>query len=94
MKKCLRGKNRRRYKNQLIVFVKKTLTPFENLPKWRNWQTRWVQGPVGATLSGFKSRLRHHIKKQLPQNRFSPFAGVLFIVINREDINALSLQDY
>jgi hypothetical protein len=29
-------------------------------PKWRNWQTRRSQTPLGATSSGFKSRLRHH----------------------------------
>src|SRR5262245_61066444 len=29
-------------------------------PKWRNWQTRYVQGVVGATSWEFKSPLRHH----------------------------------
>lgn len=29
-------------------------------PKWRNWQTRYVQGVVGATPWEFKSPLRHH----------------------------------
>src|SRR3990172_4526656 len=28
-------------------------------PKWRNWQTRCVQGAVGESLCGFKSHLRH-----------------------------------
>ena len=28
-------------------------------PKWRNWQTRYVQGVVGATSWEFKSPLRH-----------------------------------
>jgi hypothetical protein len=28
-------------------------------PKWRNWQTRCVQGAVGATPWRFKSSLRH-----------------------------------
>lgn len=28
-------------------------------PKWRNWQTRGVQGAVGSSLCGFKSHLRH-----------------------------------
>ncbi len=29
-------------------------------PKWRNWQTRMVQGHVPARVWGFKSPLRHH----------------------------------
>ncbi len=29
-------------------------------PKWRNWQTRCVQGAVLLRGSGFKSPLRHH----------------------------------
>src|SRR5437868_12229730 len=29
------------------------------LPKWRNWQTRYVQGVVGVLPSGFESPLRH-----------------------------------
>ncbi len=28
-------------------------------PKWRNWQTRYVQGVVGLRSCGFKSHLRH-----------------------------------
>ena len=29
------------------------------VPKWRNWQTRQIQGLVWATTWGFKSPLRH-----------------------------------
>src|SRR6266571_3989497 len=29
-------------------------------PKWRNWQTRMIQGHVPARVWGFKSPLRHH----------------------------------
>ena len=29
-------------------------------PKWRNWQTHWIQSPALARACGFKSRLRHH----------------------------------
>src|SRR5439155_9460984 len=29
-------------------------------PKWRNWQTRQIQGLVPARVSGFASPLRHH----------------------------------
>src|SRR5213594_13056 len=29
-------------------------------PKWRNWQTRMIQGHVPARLWGFESPLRHH----------------------------------
>src|SRR5579885_1560263 len=29
------------------------------MPKWRNWQTRNVQGVVSARAWGFKSPLRH-----------------------------------
>jgi hypothetical protein len=28
-------------------------------PKWRNWQTRCVQGAVSISSCGFKSHLRH-----------------------------------
>jgi hypothetical protein len=28
-------------------------------PKWRNWQTRYVQGVVGVLPWGFESPLRH-----------------------------------
>lgn len=31
----------------------------EPAPKWRNWQTRYVQGVVGVLPSGFESLLRH-----------------------------------
>ena len=31
------------------------------MPKWRNRQTRYVQGVVGATPWEFKSPLRHHV---------------------------------
>ena len=31
------------------------------VPRWRNWQTRWLEGPVGLKdPCGFKSRPRHH----------------------------------
>ena len=30
-----------------------------NMPKWRNWQTRYVQGVVSLRSWGFKSLLRH-----------------------------------
>ena len=33
-------------------------------PKWRNWQTRQVQGLVGIGLSGFESPLRHHVNRK------------------------------
>ena len=29
------------------------------MPKWRNWQTRYVQGVVGFGPCGFDSHLRH-----------------------------------
>jgi hypothetical protein len=31
-------------------------------PKWRNWQTRYVQGVVGVLPSGFESLLRHLVE--------------------------------
>ncbi len=31
------------------------------VPKWRNWQTRYVQGVVGETPCGFESHLRHQM---------------------------------
>ncbi len=30
-------------------------------PKWRNWQTRYVQGVVGESPWEFESPLRHHL---------------------------------
>jgi hypothetical protein len=35
-------------------------TSAQCVPKWRNWQTRQIQGLVWATTWGFKSPLRHH----------------------------------
>ena len=34
-------------------------TPQKKKPKWRNWQTRYVQGVVRVPSCGFKSHLRH-----------------------------------
>ena len=31
-----------------------------HVPKWRNWQTRYVQGVVGESPWEFESPLRHH----------------------------------
>ena len=33
----------------------------KRMPKWRNWQTRYVQGVVSLRSWGFKSLLRHYI---------------------------------
>ncbi len=30
------------------------------MPKWRNWETRCLEGAVPAMACGFDSRLRHH----------------------------------
>ncbi len=35
------------------------------LPKWRNWQTRYVQGVVLFGECGFDSHLRHHLNPVL-----------------------------
>ena len=48
-------------------------------PKWRNWQTRYVQGVVRVTSCGFKSHLRHlawddRPGAQAPGGRTSPMA--------------------
>ena len=32
-------------------------------PKWRNWQTRYVQGVVGVLPCGFESLLRHQLSR-------------------------------
>ena len=32
---------------------------YRRLPKWRNWQTRYVQGVVSLCSCGFDSHLRH-----------------------------------
>jgi hypothetical protein len=42
------------------------------VPKWRNWQTRYVQGVVGESLWEFESPLRHHSN---PKRRSSHVAG-------------------
>ena len=42
-------------------------------PRWRNWQTRMVEGHVGATLYEFKSRPRHQ-KKWMNHSRFIHFS--------------------
>ena len=39
--------------------------------EWRNWQTRWIQSPVGASSCRFKSCLPHH----LPPNQAT---GLMF----------------
>ncbi len=47
------------------------------VPKWRNWQTRQIQGLVWATTWGFKSPLRHQQTQGLAG--FDPPA--LFLVV-------------
>ena len=39
------------------------------MPKWRNRETRYVQGVVPARACGFKSHLRHHTKEQVAGNQ-------------------------
>jgi hypothetical protein len=34
-------------------------------PKWRNWQTRMIQGHVPARVWGFESPLRHQLVTRL-----------------------------
>jgi hypothetical protein len=34
-------------------------------PKWRNWQTRMIQGHVPARVWGFESPLRHHLHSRI-----------------------------
>ena len=43
---------------------------FTGEPKWRNWQTRYVQGVVGISSCGFKSLLRHLIEETLSVSSF------------------------
>jgi hypothetical protein len=47
------------------------------VPKWRNWQTRYVQGVVGESLWEFESPLRHHT----PSVSESPEPGGLDVVV-------------
>ena len=42
------------------------------VPKWRNWQTRQIQGLVWATTWGFKSPLRHHEKPNGSRRKMTP----------------------
>ena len=51
-------------RSMLTSLVDKTtvwdkIQPARYEPKWRNWQTRYVQGVVGLRSWGFKSLLRH-----------------------------------
>ncbi len=39
-------------------------------PKWRNWQTRYVQGVVRVPSCGFKSHLRHQDKRDSLKSEF------------------------
>src|SRR5262245_38337649 len=49
----------------MIPGVERCIVARCNGPKWRNWQTRYVQGVVRVTSCEFKSRLRHHHSRQL-----------------------------
>jgi hypothetical protein len=51
--------------------------PCAQLPKWRNWQTRYVQGVVSIRSCGFKSHLRHS-KIRFPTHE-SVDRGIFFI---------------
>ena len=33
------------------------LLGYNDLPEWRNWQTRWIQNPVSIRTCGFESHL-------------------------------------
>jgi hypothetical protein len=37
------------------------LSPPSEAPAWRNWQTRWTQNPVLATVCGFEPLRRHSL---------------------------------
>jgi hypothetical protein len=59
-----------------------------SLPKWRNWQTRMIQGHVPARVWGFESPLRHHVIPSLNEETAMPK-----YVIEREIPNAGKLSD-
>ena len=61
------GRGHRFRKNPMVRF-----STFE--PKWRNWQTRYVQGVVGLRPSGFKSLLRH-LRREARGNRGKAWAA-------------------
>ena len=44
---------------QEMIFVLQSII---SLPEWRNWQTRWIQNPVGATPWEFKSHLWYFLR--------------------------------
>jgi hypothetical protein len=48
-------------------------------PKWRNWQTHWIQGPALARACGFKSRLRHQYTLNTYNPNSFPFASMISI---------------
>lgn len=50
-----------------IMTESKLLHAIAHTPKWWNWQTRCVQGAVGARPWGFESPLRHH-KRGCPRS--------------------------
>ena len=48
----------------IISGVERRSVARRHRPKWRNWQTRYVQGVVRVTSSEFKSPLRHQRSRQ------------------------------
>ena len=61
-------------------------TSAQCVPKWRNWQTRQIQGLVWATTWGFKSPLRHHEKPNGSRRKMTPV--FIFEWCRRGDLNA------
>jgi Protein of unknown function (DUF4242) len=60
-----------------------------SLPKWRNWQTRMIQGHVPARVWGFESPLRHHRAPTLNHEE----TAMPRYVIERDIPNAGNLSD-
>ena len=55
----LEGKIRNGHRSTLIVASNRQTFP--HLPKWRNWQTRYIQGVVPDRAWRFESSLRHQL---------------------------------
>src|SRR5919204_6452482 len=52
-----RGRKYRPFRQPISTDKRRYSDP--TTPKWRNWQTRRTQNPVGETPCGFDSHLRH-----------------------------------
>ena len=56
----------------------RVVLPIAGVPKWRNWQTRYIQGVVPVRAWRFESSLRHQTIHPTPQDCHPTGCGVVF----------------